>query len=376
MMSVEHTDVVVIGLGTVGSMAAWRLAQSGRKVIGLEQYPLLHPFGGFTGESRLFRTAYHEGSMYVPLLLRARELWIELEHLTGRDLLLKVGTLSIGQHGAESISNVVESVQRHDLPHTLLEADQLRARYPQICIHDDEAGVLDYLGGGLRPEAAVFSALEQARVAGAELLGNQQVLSVEERGDGVLVETADRTILAEQVVVAGGSWASRLDNRLAELVKIYPLVLTWFMPEHIADFAPNTFPTFIRDRGDVHFFGAPSLEGYSVKVSPGLILPSVQSVDELPRTLSSEFLADLGTKAASFFPSLHPEPVHYSVHPEGFTDGKVPIIDRSDSGRVITFAGLSGHGFKFAPVFGELAAQLAAGETPALYDEQFSLAAH
>lgn len=375
-MSVTKTDVVVVGLGTVGSMAAWRLASRGRQVVGLEQYSLMHPFGGFTGESRLFRTAYHEGSMYVPLLLRSRELWIELEHLSRRDLFLKVGTLSIGQVGDESIGNVLESVQHHGLPHAEMDADQLRATYPQIRIHDDEKGVLDFLGGGLRPEAAVFSALEQARGHGAQLLGNQHVRSIEERGDGVLVQTDDQDYLAEQVVVASGSWSAQIDPRLRDLVTIFPLPLTWFMPERITDFAPSHFPTFIRDRDGVHFFGAPSLEGYSVKVSPDRILPSVPSVEEMPRTLSAEVLEKLGHDAAEFFPSLHPEPVHYSVHPEGFTRTKVPVIDRSDSGRVVTFAGLSGHGFKFAPVFGELAAQLLSEDAPALYDDRFSVAAH
>ncbi|KAB1663902.1 N-methyl-L-tryptophan oxidase [Pseudoclavibacter sp. CFCC 13611] len=375
-MSVTKADVVVVGLGTVGSMAAWRLAERGRQVIGLEQFPLMHPFGGFTGESRLFRTAYHEGSMYVPLLLRARELWVELEQLSHRDLLLKVGTLSVGQQGAASISNVIESVRRHDLPHTTFDAEHLRAAYPQMRVHDDEIGVLDYLGGGLRPEAAVFSALEQARSLGAQLCGNTPVRSIEERGDGVLVQTDDDTYLAEQVIVAGGAWGQKLDPRLTDLVKIYPLILTWFMPQRIQDFAPGAFPTFIRDRDGVHFFGAPALEGYSVKVSPDRSLPPVESVTSMPRTLDSAVLEKLGREAAAFFPSLHPEPVHYSVHPDAFTETKVPIIDRSGSGRVVTFAGLSGHGFKFAPVYGELAAQLTEDDAPALYDERFSVAGH
>jgi sarcosine oxidase len=78
----------------------------------------------------------------------------------------------------------------------------------------------------------------------------------------------------------------------------------------------------------------------------------------------------------SWTAELHPEPAHYSVRREGFTEGKVPIIDRSPSGRLITVTGLSGHGFKFAPVFGELAAELTMGETPELWSRRFSIAGH
>ncbi|WP_028245744.1 N-methyl-L-tryptophan oxidase [Pseudoclavibacter soli] len=372
----EHADVIVIGLGTIGSMAAWQIAASGRRVIGLEQYGFVHPFGGFTGESRLFRTAYHEGSMYVPLLLRARELWQQLNAITGRDVFLDVGTLSIGVDGDESISNVIASVDEHGLDHERLSADDLRARYPQLRIHDDEIGVLDRLGGGLRPELTVFSGLQLARAAGAQLHDHTRVFSIEHDENGVTVRTDQGVYHADQVVVTTGSWASELDPRIGSVVEVKPLLLTWFMPEDLTAFQPGTFPTFIRDRDGVHFFGAPSLEGYSVKISPSGVLPPVRSVADIDHTLSDEFLSDLGRKAQAFFPSLNPMPVHYSVHHDGFTDGKVPIIDRSADGRVVTFAGLSGHGFKFAPVFGELAAQLVAGETPDLYDERFSLAAH
>ncbi|KAB1660726.1 N-methyl-L-tryptophan oxidase [Pseudoclavibacter sp. CFCC 13796] len=375
-MSIEQADVVVIGLGTIGSAAAWQLSKRFDRVIGIEQFGLGHPFGGYTGESRLYRAAYHEGSMYVPLLMRARELWFELQKAAGRELFLPVGTLSVAPEGDTSIANVVKSVQEHDIPHEVFDADALRKRYPQFRVHDDDMAVLDLLGGGLRPELTVYSAQELARVNGATLYDHEQVYSIAEDGGHVTIRTSDRIIHAEHVVVTTGSWASELHPELASVIKVHPLVLTWFIPERLDDFLPGAFPTFIRDRDGVHFFGAPSLDGYSVKVSPDNLMPAVRTVADLPRVLPQSLLDSLGAKARSFFPALQPQPAHYSTHPEGFTATKVPIIDRSDSGRVVTITGLSGHGFKFTPVFGELAARLIADEQTELYDDRFSIAAH
>jgi sarcosine oxidase len=157
---------------------------------------------------------------------------------------------------------------------------------------------------------------------------------------------------------------------------IYPLLLTWILPRIEAAFDPDNFPAFIRDEPGVHFFGAPSVDGYTVKVSPARMLPPVDTVEHMPTSVDPAILSEVGRAAQRFFPGLHPEPVRYSLHPDSFTTNKVPVIDLSPDGTVVTLAGFSGHGFKFAPIIGEMAADLALTGTNDLLDPSFALAAH
>ncbi|KAB1660822.1 N-methyl-L-tryptophan oxidase [Pseudoclavibacter sp. CFCC 13796] len=370
-------DVVVVGLGTMGSMALWRIARRRNlRVVGVEQYGLVHSHGSFTGESRVFRTAYHEGTRYVPLLLSARDIWHELEADSGRQLLLEVGTLTIGHAGEPAVENVLASIREYELPHQVFDAKELRSSYPQHSVGDDAMGVLDLYGGGMRPELSVFSAIESAAANGATVLDHETVLNVEADGSGVVVTTERRVIRAKRAVIAQGSWARRLNPDLAAVLTVQPLPLTWFMPHHLELFTPDRFPAFIRDEGPVHFFGAPSLDGYSVKVTPRRFHDPVADVDEVPKTISAEKLSEIGHLAQEFFPDLNPEPVHWSVHHDAFTADKVPVIDAGLDGRVLTLAGFSGHGFKLAPGVGEIAAQFVNDEESPLLASDYSLAAH
>ncbi|RWZ46054.1 N-methyl-L-tryptophan oxidase [Labedella phragmitis] len=378
-MNIPDYDVAVIGLGTMGSMALWRLSQRpGLSVIGVEQYGIGHPYGAFAGESRLFRTAYHEGASYVPMLLRARELWFELEERAGTPVLLPVGTLSIGRPDTAAMRNVLSSVTAHGLPHDVLTTAEARERYPQHALDDDDIAVLDHLGGALRPERAVLEAVGAAVATGAQVASGEEVVDVSPVStDRVRVETSARSFTARRAIVTAGAWASRLDPEIAARTEVRSVLLTWFAPRASLDaFAAASFPTFIRDRGDVHFFGAPSVDGYTVKVSPGRILPAAAGADQLEWRPDPALLSTIGRNAAWFLPDLHPEPVRYSVHPDLYTETKVPIIDVTHDGRIVTATAFSGHGFKFAPIIGEMAAALALDGGHALYNPGFRAAAH
>jgi sarcosine oxidase len=378
-MSTPEYDVAVVGLGTMGSMALWHASERrGISAVGVEQYGIGHPFGSFAGESRLFRAAYHEGAAYVPMLERARALWFELESRSGKQVFVPVGTLSIGRPDTEPMRNVLASVRAHALPHEVLTNGEARERYPQHALDDDDIAVLDRLGGALRPERAVLDAVAQAVDNGADVVSGERVLDVSPTGSGaVRIETSRRVVTARRAIITAGAWAGRLDDAVATKTEIRSVLLTWFAPRAaLDDFLPGRFPTFIRDRGDVHFFGAPSLDGYTVKVSPGRMLPAATRPEQLEWRPDPELMSRVGRNAASFLPGLHPEPVRYSVHPDLYTENKVPIIDVSHDGRIVTATGFSGHGFKFAPVIGEMTAALAIDGSYPLYDPMFRVAAH
>lgn len=355
-------DIAIVGLGTMGAMAAWRISErTNLRVIGFEQYGLGHSRGAAAGESRLFRTAYHEGSSYVPMLLKSRELWQELERISGREIFLPTGTLSIGESSSPAMSNVRESVLQHELPHEFLDADELRSRYPQHSVSELDTGILDRLGGALRPEVAVASALERARGNGVQMHEREPVTGIEDNDDGsVTVRTGSANYRVRHVIVATGPWAQEVMPSLASSLIVKPLVLTWFMPKRIDQFSADVFPTFIRDTSDFHIFGAPTLDGYSLKVSVNDKWGSVEAAGSVPRWLDDDQLRFVGTNVHRLLPGLSPEPTRHSVHMDAYTRDKNPIIGTVDGRRNLTvLAGFSGHGFKLSPIFGEIAAQLA-----------------
>lgn len=369
--------IVIVGLGAVGALAAWRLSQRENvEIIGVEQYGKVHDRGSYAGESRVFRTAYHEGGLYVPMLQESRRLWRELEDASARSLYLEVGALSIAQPDRVEMQTTLDTVREFDLPHTFYDTEELRSAHPQHNVHDGDVGVLDHHGGGIRPEVSLLSALDLAEAAGAQLRFNTPVLAIEEEPGGVVVRTPGEAIRADAVVLASGSWSTRLDGRLRELLRLQVLGLTWFMPKDIAAFVPERFPAFLRDVGPVHFFGAPSFDGYSIKASSNPTWPVARDVDEVPRAYTRQELVKIGQQAAEFFPSLNPEPVRSSVHHCAYTPDRTPIVDVSESERVITVTGLSGHGFKFAPILGEWAAQLATQPHGSAVDPHFTIDAH
>ncbi|MFC7404620.1 N-methyl-L-tryptophan oxidase [Georgenia alba] len=364
------TDVAVVGLGSVGAMVSWHLARRGVRVVGLEQFGLGHDHGAFTGESRLFRTGYHESPAYVPMLLAAREQWLDLEQRSSRTLFHPTGVLSIGLPGTPQMRNVLESLEQNDLPHEVLDAPALRERYPQHGCLTEEVGVLDRLGGVLRPESAVTETLRQAGDAGAVLLDREEVVEIEPTERGVRLRTTRTTVSARHAVVASGVWSGRLVPRLGTALTIKPLVLTWFAPAAPRDFAPERFPGFIRDLDGVHLFGVPSLDGALVKSGWADNWGSVDAPEQLGRFLSPQELEAVGSDVHRLLPDLPPQPSRHSVHMDVFTPDRRGVVGRVGPG-VTVATGFSGHGFKLAPVFGEIAADLATGQRPRYDVEMF-----
>jgi sarcosine oxidase len=362
-------------------MAAWQLAERGVSVVGVEARGRVHSQGSFTGESRLFRVAAKEGVRYIPALVQARRMWLDLGERVGRDLLLPVGALGVGAAERPEMVATLEAIRDFDLDHEVFTAEELRERYPQFHIEDGDQGILDAGGGGLRPELAVASALSLAEEAGADLRFHTPVVSVEQSEGGVVVHTQSGSIHASHVVVAAGSWAARLNPELGRVVQAQPFLLTWFMPRHLERFTPDVLPVFMRDLwtedlGEIHVFGAPSLDGYALKVCPTAPVEDLRGdVETLPSVLTPEQLTWLGERAVRVFPDLLPEPVHHSLHHDGVTPDSIPVLDRSADGRVITLAGFSGNGFKFAPLWGRVAAELALDGTSEFWREEYSLEA-
>ncbi|HET6209547.1 MAG TPA: N-methyl-L-tryptophan oxidase, partial [Jatrophihabitans sp.] len=205
-------DVIVVGLGAMGSAAAYQLARRGQRVLGLEQFTPAHTLGSSHGGSRIVRKAYFERPDYVPLLIRAYTLWDELSADFGEQLFTRNGALMIGRPDSPVVAGALLSARQWDLPHELLDAGAMRARFPQFALPADQVAVFDPDAGFVRPEVAVLANLELAVDAGAELWFDTVVESIELGPAGVHLSAGGEQLTAPKVVLATGAWADRLAN--------------------------------------------------------------------------------------------------------------------------------------------------------------------
>jgi sarcosine oxidase len=352
-------DVAVVGVGTMGALALWQLARRGVSAVGFEQYAPGHDRGSAGGESRLFRTAYREGSAYVPLLRSAREQWRALEAETGVDLLTLDSGLMIGSPDGAFLGEVLRSIREHDIAHEVVDAAGMRRRFPQHLLQDGEIGVLDRESGWLRPELAVTVAAAAAEARGAVLHRRTRVTAIRFDDDAVVVVADGRERRFGQVVVAAGAWTNVLLPGLTPELDVQRLIMTWFPTTRPERFASAAFPIFIRQTDGFDISGWPTLDGASVKVAINHGWDHVADVDHVDRGVDDRSLAIIRDAVARFLPDLVPEPVRASVYFDGYTNDHHAVVGRLPADdRVVILGGFSGHGFKMASSVGLAAADL------------------
>ena len=363
-MTALETDVVVVGVGSVGSMASWQLASRGQRVIGIDRFSIPGPFSAYAGESRIFRKVYAEGGHYTPLLQRSQDLWRELEKVTGTELLSTTGAVTIYDDHNPRLASLLAAGKDNGLDYELLRGDEARAKYPEHVIRDTDVTILDPEGGYLKSEKAVTAALAEAARLGARFLGNRKARSVEKHGDRYLVRTDQEEIIASRVIISQGNGAGALCKELGVHLSVLPQILTWFPAADPATFCREDMPVFLRraeedGRPDkAQFYGFPSADGWTVKVVASIFLDEVESMEK-PHTWDPQHLNTIRAWVREFIPGLVPEPLRVAVCADGHLPdatgllGMVPGMEG-----VVAAAGFSGHGFKMASALGAVAADL------------------
>jgi sarcosine oxidase len=363
-------EVGVVGAGTMGAMALWRLAKAGIDALGFEQFTLGHDRSAAGGESRMLRAA---GPATAPVLRRAVELWRELEAETGQRLLTQAGGLVIGAPDSDLVRSVLDTLQRSGRPHKVLDAVAMADRYPQHRLAPGEVGLLDREAGFLRPEFAVLAAARRAAELGAQILERTPVLRIESAAGGVTVVTADRSYRVGQVVVAAGPWTTELLPQLAALIALRRIVLTWYMAADPAQWAPDRCPVFVHLVDGLDLAGFPSLDGGSVKVAASASDSPLAAAGQLDLRVAPEQIEAVNAGVARWLPGLAPRPVRVAAYMDGYTQDSRPLAGTlPGSGNIRVLAGFSGRGFKYAPAVGDAAVQLVRGEEPGLPAGQLS----
>ncbi|GAB3855326.1 FAD-dependent oxidoreductase [Nocardioides maradonensis] len=354
-------EIGVIGAGTVGSMALWQASRGSGSVVAFEASTPAHPRSAVGGDSRLFRMTYRGTDPYYPILQRSRQLWTDLEDESGRAILGRCGGLSIGHRDGDYIPALLDSIRACGAEHSILDHDEMAERYPQHDLDTDEVGVWDPHAGYLKTDTAVLSALECARRRGATVLTDTPVTSITETGDGVRIESNGRSWTVDRVIVTGGAWATSL---LPEALRpsVYPtrILLTWFEARDASAFAPEVFPIFIRIARGTSLYGAPSLDGTTVKASLDGRARRADDPSNLLRVPTDAEMTEVRSTIASYLPGLIPYVVRADTYPDLYTSDGVPLLGFAPGSRRIVLAtGFSGAGFKMATGFGEMAASLA-----------------
>lgn len=360
-----HYDAAVIGLGAMGSAAAWMLARRGLSVVGFDQFRPPHNLGSSHGDTRVIREAYYEDPSYVPLVQRAYELWDELGAATGGELLRTTGALMVSEDDGLLVPGALASARRHGIPHEPLTAAEIRRRFPVMTPHDNLVGLFEQRAGALDIERCISAQLELAARAGAELrfdtpIGRWTPIDLDDLESRIAIETPDGAITADRLILTAGAWTASLLGKLNLPLLVSRQVMFWLRPRGDADrFAAGNLPIWMWERGPQDFgYGLPDFgQGVKVghhfpdeRVDPSNYDRAIRPSDEatirgwleptLPdvsgEILRAETCLYTNTPDAHFLLDIHP---------------KRPNI--------VAACPCSGHGFKFAPAIGEAIADLA-----------------
>lgn len=352
-------DVIVVGVGGMGSAVAAHCAERGQRVLALERHAIGHEHGSSHGLSRIIRLAYFEHPSYVPLLRRAFSLWRDLELASGESLLHITGSLDVGWAESTVFDGSLRSCREHGLSHEVLDAAALAARYPGWRPASDAMAVFQPDGGFLAPERCIAAHVAKARAHGATVLEHAPVLRWHAQGGGVQVQTAEQTYQAGQLVLCAGAWMGQLAPELQSLLVPERQVVGWFGISQQGVFAPAHFPVFVLDAEEGLYYGFPEDGRSGFKIGRYHHLGERVNPDAMDRGCTPADEQALRSAVSRYFPAANGPLEHSRACLFTNTPDEHFIIDRAPGApEVLLVSPCSGHGFKFCSVIGEICADL------------------
>ncbi len=371
-------DVVIAGLGAMGSLTLYELASRGQRVVGLDKFAPPHGMGSSHGRSRIIREAYFEDPRYVPLVQRAYARWAALETASGDTLFRQTGGLMLGSPDGALVRGALLSAQLHHLPHEVLSAREVQTRFPAFHPSPEMVGVVEPNAGILSPERCIESALRVARARGAEVRINEPLVRYEVQGDTIVVTTPTDTLRTRSLILAVGAWMTDLTSEVDLPLVVQRQVQFWFQPPLPIDgsaspFAPERMPIFIAEYAPGRaWYGFPDVgEGLKVAMHHFGAYVHPDSIDRAVAPEEADAMREILRRfmPAADSPATSAAACMYTVTPDEHF-----VIDRHPSHPAVILASpCSGHGFKFASAIGELLADLAMDRAPTFDWSLFSL---
>lgn len=371
----DHFDVIVVGVGGMGSAACWQLARRGLRVLGLEQFGIPHRFGSSHGVTRVIRLAYYESPAYVPLLLRAYALWRDAETTFGEPLLITTGSLDAGLEGRGEVSGSLRTCVEHDLPHEVLTGKEANARFPGHHLPKDFRVVFQPDGGIVLSERAIVGHVTMAQAVGARIHAHEKVLEWSPlAGGGVRVVTDRGQYEAGRLVLTAGAWIGDLLPAVQPFAVPERQVVGWFQPSVPANFLPATFPVTLLFVEEGFYYALPIYGVPGVKIGRYHHRDESGHAGSLSREPEAEDEALLRAGLSRYLKGADGPVMSLQTCMFTNTPDEHFIIDRlPDHPDVIVASPCSGHGYKFAPVIGEIVADLVADNQSAFDLKMFRL---
>lgn len=369
--SKNHFDAIVIGVGSMGAATCYYLARRGYKILGLEQFDIPHEQGSHTGQSRIIRKAYFEHPDYVPLLQNAYDNWSGLEQDAGIQLFHRTGLAYFGPKKNGLLSGVRQSARLYHIPIQNLSREEASNRFPPFQIPDSFETIFEPDAGFVLPEKTISVCYELALRSGAEIRTREKVVNWKKEEDSISVTTPTDTYYAKKLIITAGGWAGQLLPALQNKLRVTRQTIAWIKPQKWDSFTPKTFPTWVIADPDFPgiFYGFPILSTAhhqgpaGLKIAhhtPGQPIDPDQKSSEIPE----KDIATIQYALRKYLPEgdgpiLSIKTCLYTNTPdENFIIDYLPGYDKS----VVIACGFSGHGFKFAPMIGELLTDLAMEE--------------
>jgi sarcosine oxidase len=361
-------DVIVLGVGSMGSSACYQLAKSGHKVLGLEQFDIPHELGSHGGQSRIIRKAYFEHPDYVPLLERSYQNWKSLEEETGAQLYFKTGLLYFGKAEHALIKGLRESASKYSIRVDTLSEQEQERQFPQFNIPSGYERLIEPDAGFLLPERSVLLYTQQAIRAGATIHTKEKTIEWKKSGSTITVKTSKATYQCKKLIITAGPWATKMVPNFSKNLKVTRQMIAWVKPKDWSKFELGNFPCWTiadHERPGI-FYGFPILPVAQFGGPIGLKLAhhfhgtvsDPDTINRIPTPADEDILVSALNK---FMPEGY-ESTHvmktcmYTNTPdENFILDFVPGYEKE----VVVATGFSGHGFKFASVVGEIMADLA-----------------
>jgi sarcosine oxidase len=347
-------DVIVVGVGAVGSATCYDLTKRGLRVLGLEQFSIPHNLGGSHGHSRQTKIAPYIGSEYEPVILRAYELYRELVEESGQqDIMVKTGFLDLAPH---------RNFPAYKLPHNRrfedLSIAQVNARYPQFQLDEPYWGAYDPEGALLRPEAAITTYVRLAMQRGAHILGNTKVLDWSTDAGGVTVKTDRETYTADRIVFCAGPWTGKLLKELCIAVTVTRMSFAWVWPlKNVRAYECGTMPCWCLEDENGIYYGFPMMSdvpGYKIGLHWYGEMVDPDNFNRTPNAHDEELIRK-GLRR--YFPEANGPLTGLRTCLYDHTVDDVPIMDKHPELDRVTLCGpLCGAGFKFVPAYAEIAA--------------------
>lgn len=363
----HHFDCIVLGVGAVGSGALWHLARRGLRVLGIDRFTPGHDRGSSHGSTRMIRQAYFEHPDYVPLVLRAYDQWHELERAAERSLYVETGLVQIGPPDGEVVPGVLASAARHKLDVESLSLANLAQRFPAFRVPSGMTGVFERRAGFLRVEDSIVALVQQAISNGAQIHCGESVVSWSTKGRSVVVRTDRDTYHAGHLVISAGAWSTQILDSLGLPLIVRRKPQYWYQTTANHVRLEQGCPAWLYETADGIFYGFPQIDSRGMKlaehtggaeVSDPLTID--RQIDRVDQTRVEQFVT-------SHLNGVSTTLGHHAVCMYTMSPDQNFYVDRHPEHEHVSFAaGLSGHGFKFAPVLGEAVVDLALAGRSAL----------